>query len=638
MADDLSRLQKLTERLYSRSAIKRGVRRHDFPERENIDVLTKWQELPEEPEVDMSQSPKQKKGPWIFLFCALIFFVGTVVFGYYSLTGDRQSVSTDRVSIALTGPVEAPAGEALPFEITLQNNNPTELNRAILNIEYPAGTRNADDVTKELTREKIELGTLAIGSPINKKLSAVLFGETGQTKRIGVSLDYRVAGSNSTFTAKNHYDVVISSSPVSLDIEGVKEINSGQTTTLTVSVRSNASAPMKNMLLRAQFPFGFTFVSSDLAPIEPGVWALGNMFPGETRVVKIKGRLEGQNDEERFFQFTTGLASQTDTHRIGVGFLSASHSIVLARPFLGLKIVLDSTNQNGDVVVRPKEKVTGTIEWVNNTQSDLRNVVITLGFLGPLYVSNSVTAPNGTYRISEKNIVWNSRTEESLQKISPGTLGSFRFSFEVPEMISVSSSKDAVMTLSASGKADRSGESDVPESVESLATQRVRLAGNIALTSRALYGVGGIQNSGPLPPKVDTKTTYTIGWSLTNGINQMGNVVVQSKLPPHVKWLENFVPTGERLYYNEDTNTLTWEAGTVRPFVGGKGGSKEVFFQVELSPTLDDVGSAPDLLGQAELSATDAITGEKISARSPSLTTYIFTDPIYKAGMDAVVE
>ena len=69
--------------------------------------------------------------------------------------------------------------------------------------------------------------------------------------------------------------------PLILKIVGLKETNANQAIEFSVTVSSNSSGLVKNLLLKAEYPFGIIFTDSSDPSIGPddGVWNVGDLLP-----------------------------------------------------------------------------------------------------------------------------------------------------------------------------------------------------------------------------------------------------------------------------------------------------------------------------------------------------------------------
>ena len=75
-------------------------------------------------------------------------------------------VSGNNIDILVSGPVSIAGGEVLPLDIEVKNNNNIDLNTVDLRVEYPAGTKSADDQSVDLPRYSETLGDIKMGKSV----------------------------------------------------------------------------------------------------------------------------------------------------------------------------------------------------------------------------------------------------------------------------------------------------------------------------------------------------------------------------------------------------------------------------------------------------------------------------------------
>ena len=158
------------------------------------------------------------------------------------------------------------------------------------------------------------------------------------------------------------------------------------------------------------------------------------------------------------------------------------------------------------------------------------------------------------------------------------------------------------------------------------------------MSGRVVRTVGPFANTGHIPPQAEKPTTYTIVWTIDNTANIVNSTQVTAKLPPYVKWLDQISPLTEDISVNKDSGLITWNARTIGTYTVNSGQRKEVYFQVSMEPSVNQIGSAPNLVGDAALAGTDSFTGATVSSSQSYLTTRFSTDPTYKDGQETVVK
>ena len=149
---------------------------------------------------------------------------------------------------------------------------------------------------------------------------------------------------------------------------------------------------------------------------------------------------------------------------------------------------------------------------------------------------------------------------------------------------------------------------------------------------------GPFANTGPIPPKVDQETTYTVIWTVDNTANSISNAVVKSSLPSNVKWLGKIDPLGEDISYDKSNGSIVWNVGGLNTYTAGTSKRRQVAFQIALTPTINQVGNDLILVNQSNLTASDDFTDESLKSNLGSQSTKFSTDPQFKDGYDKVTQ
>ena len=75
------------------------------------------------------------------------------------------------------------AGDVVPLQISIANQNSVPMESANLILNYPVGTKTSDEQARDLFEERIPLSNLLAGEAVNIPVSIVMFGEENQEKR-----------------------------------------------------------------------------------------------------------------------------------------------------------------------------------------------------------------------------------------------------------------------------------------------------------------------------------------------------------------------------------------------------------------------------------------------------------------------
>lgn len=569
---------------------------------------------------------------------ALVFFVIASGISLFIFFGGGNVISTKNVDITITGPVAAEAGKEFSFQILVENKNNADLEFADLIVEYPEGAEIKGNREQDLLRTRTALGTVPKGHVLEKLVGTTLFGQEGDEKEIKATLEYRIAGSNAIFVSEKKYSVFISSSPLSLSIEGTREIVSGQEFELAVKLVSNSSDIAKGLLLAVDYPFGFSFIEATPEPVDGNnVWKIGDLPPSSSRVIRIRGVIEGQDGDEKIFKIEGGTGNALDNRSIKVLFASSLESVRVVRPSLGVTFILNGQALS-EFIIFPGKVSNAEIAWVNNTPTRIVDAKFEVSLMGEGLNRQSVSVREGFYRSTDSTVVWDKSTNPELASLEPGARGSLDFTFSsLPVSRQSSLLRNPEIDMKTSVFGERLAEIGGRSSVENSFSRAIKVNSELGMTARGLFYAGPFTNTGTLPPHAEEETSYTILWTVVNSSNTVRGGEVVATMPSYVRWVGAVSPQGETVLFNATNRTVRWKLGDIEPGIGITSPAREVAFQIALLPSVSQIGEAPLLIGEARLQGTDGWTGARLFASGKAIDTRITADPRFKPDDDRVI-
>ncbi len=639
--------------MYSRNLASKltGRPRHELDEVEGV-VGEEWIE-PETKIAGVSIAPRiidiaRGALKW-FLMIAVVFFLLAVGFFVYFFTlgAGSNPASPHNIDIAITGPPTIAGGEKSELQIAISNRNKVALEIADLVVSFPPGTRSPADFATELPSTRIPLGTIEPGGKRQGTISAVFAGAGATQSDVKVELEYRVAGSNAVFVAERDYAIVFRSSPLVISIDGNTETVSGQPVQFTVNVASNASAPQHDVLLRVEYPFGFTFTSASPVQSAPNVWRLGDFAPGQVKTVQISGTVRGEPGDARLFQLSAGTRKSAESTTIDTKLAMNSHPIRVSQSFLGLSIAINSgaeSSASGDPftasipsknsVVGPGETVAVSISYVNNLSIPISDAIVVARLSGVPVDGSRVLTSDGFYRSSDGVVLWDKTTTKGkLATIPAGGRGTVSFTFKAPEGSTVGGSAYVDISVNAAGK--RLSETNVPQSLQSAVVKKVQIASALQLVAQGYYYQNPFtaDREGPMPPKAQMETNYGAAFYITNTTSRITKAKLTARLPAYVRWLGKQSPPGIDLYVDgkmflstgqavnppvgdpcHGTTDVCWSIGTIEPGTGiGGVPEKAAAILIGFTPSASQIGQVPALVEDIVLTGIDSATGGQIS-------------------------
>lgn len=614
-----SGLDKLENNLYSRrKELVMGRQRRAFKERD-FGVSDEWKTV---------EAPHklQHRRPVLLtvLVASLGFFIVSAVFAFFFFF-KGVDISPNNVVIQVQGPTQVGGGEKLSLQIQITNNNPVAMENADLIVEYPSGTHSASNIDVALPRDRESLGTINPGDEVRRNIEAVLFGEENSVENISIRVEYQVAGSNATFHSDKTYPLTIATSPLSLSVNSFTETVSGQEIEFTATVKSNSANIVRNAMLTVDYPFGFKFESASKDPVfSNNVWYLGDMQPESEKKIVLRGTLSGQNGEERVFRFATGIQSASDQNAIGAEFVNVPQSVFIKQPFISASLSVAGKSDN--ITATGGKELKADITWVNNLPTQIFDGEIDVKIGGSAFDRQSVQTDRGFYRSVDNTIIWSRDTNAELGAIPAGTSGHVAFNFTPVGLSSGSPIKNPIITLDITVRGKRLSDANVPEEIESTISKEIRVSSDLVLTSKVLHNTGPFQNTGPMPPKAEQTTTYTIVFNVINPSNDVSGGRVVMTLPPYVAWIGAISPPSEKITFSPVGGQIIWDVGDLPAGVGITSPPREVAFQITLTPSISQIGKAPIIVNEQTISGFDRFSGATLSNTRGALNTYI-SDP-----------
>lgn len=633
-------LEELKKDLYSkRNVFSQRKKISNLISRKNFSIPEDWGSNAREKISAVKKSFLYERGIFKkFLLGSIIFFLISITFTFFVFYRGQNTVSLDNIEINIMGDTFVAGGEELPLQIEVSNKNNTPLEFGELLIEYPRGSTGS--VENDFVRLRESLGTIPSGGTVRKDIKVILFGKQGELKEIKTTLEYRVKNSNAIFSKEQKYSVSLSSSPLVLSVLAPSKISSNQQIEIEARMISNSKEILKDVLLKVDYPPGFKFEESSLkAVLGDNVWDLGDLAPGAEKKVILKGKIYGEENEERVFRFYSGAKDKNDSTEIGIIYNSFLLVVFVEKPFIEGKILVNGEYQN-EYTSPSNEEIRVNINWANNLPTKVEDMEIQAKLSGNALNRSRVIASGGFYNSIENEIVWNKDTLSQLASVQPGDNGSLSFSlFSLPSVGSnLEIINDPTIEIEVNLKGRQVEEGGSLKDIISSDRKVIKINSDFQLAVQALHNSGSLENTGPIPPKAEQKTTYSIVWSIKNSANNLKNAEVKATLPIYVNWFGKFLPDTEDITYNGLTREVIWRPGLISRGTGFSLDNREVAFQIELLPSLSQVGSVPLLINETVAVAEDTFTGDILSSRKNSLNTRIYNDVNYNSGDEKVVE
>ncbi len=639
---EVDHIKELRERLYARGNVPQKSIRHDLATPRQIhqgmdipehvsepfpksalphvaEPITPTQALPTEVvEKNTMTAPvsikKSKRRTFrkVMLILGGVFFVGAIAVSSVMLFFGNNTISGENISITTTGPIAVGAGEELNFQVSVANENAVAIQSATLIIEYPEGTQSAVDLGKELPLDRQQLNTIDAGELVNVPVKALIFGEENEEKEVKVSIDYRIQGSNAIFHKEaTPLKFKVSTSPVVMTFDTLKNVSSGQEFEIKLVVQSNSPTELSNILVKTTYPEGFDFSSAKPDTVSgEDTWKIKTLKPNEKQTIVIKGLLTGVESQASRFTAAAGVASEDDRNALASQLATARTEIAIEQPFLDVGMSVNDS-QSETVAVSADTPAHVNLTYKNSLDTTLYDGSVLVELSGNALDEFEVKPSRGFYDSANNTIKWDSVDVSELKEVLPGRV--VRFDFEVTPRDSVGKAPE--LTMKATVKGQRVFENQVPQELVGTAERTIRIQSVTVFDAYLEHGSGLFTNTGPVPPVAEKVTQYTISMTARAGTNDLTNAEMTAVLPSYVSWLD-LVSDGDVVSYNPTTRVITWTIGDM-----SANEEKNVSMQISFRPSLSQVNTIPTILETQRFKATDRFTSTVVRNEHAALTT-----------------
>ena len=560
---------------------------------------------------------KSKSKKFRLIFIAFV-FLGVLAFFYGSGIFEFESVE-----VKIEGVSEIKSGENIKWNVVVSNHNSNDIENASLVFSIP-----------ETIRERVDLGIIKSGEEKKIEFESVVFGGRGTELSARAVLEYKPKDASAFFAKESLFSFLIAQSPVTISLDAPAEARAGQEIKISMKYFSQSEFLVSDLFARAEYPAGFEFKSANPTPTEgDNIWSVGSLESGQDGTIEITGLLK-----------ETGATAESFTALIGVkkddlilSYDQAIAAITPRSPFLSVDIL--PQGQEGIYKALLGEEINVVVKWKNNLLEKVQDAILEVKIEDNNVDFSSVRVRNGSFSTFSKTIIWNSSTYNDFSNIVPGATGVVSFSFKIKNNLVLSSnSPRPKVILKAVLKPGKMAQEFVDTEISGDDEIEIPISSKIQFSARGIYFGSTIPNFGPLPPKSDQETTYTINWSLANPLNDIKNTIVKTSLPPYISFKEVIVPSDGNLVFDKSSGNLEWRVGTLSAGTGFLRPALSISFQVGLIPGEDQIGSSPVIINATDVSGIDSFTEEILSAHDKEITTDLRGDSTIDFNQKKVVK
>jgi len=557
----------------------------------------------------------------------VVFCIAAVV-AMLSFVAGKSSFNLDNIKINVGIPSSVSSGEEVVVKIDYINDNRVGLKDAYLIIDYPSGTFSIDG--KELSQERRGLESIAKKSQGTEEFRVRFVGEKGDSKTIIAKLNFIPQNISSRFEQSTTSRVEINSVLVSINIDGPEKSITGQETNYLIEYENKTEENIYNLNLELVYDKDFKFKSAEPAPQKDtsNLWKIDVLRAGEKRSINLIGNLNGKEGESKSLKVIIGRIENDQL----IQYSQSEYLTLISPSPILLSPVLEG--EEGDCRLDPGQMLKYRIDFKNNTDVPLIELILKVHFEDSVFdLRNIQLGEIGFFDSRENTVTWSGADVLALKLLEPNQSGSVYFSIKIKKPVPMSNYNDKNL------KAEISVEIGTKTVPNKFAVSELNISNSLSckinsevdLKTRVYYyepGTG-IVNSGPVPPRVDALTYFTVHWQISNGSNDLENILVKSTLPQGTSWSYNYInkTPDSQVSYNERTKDIVWEIEKLPAGLGRLLSAYELVFQIEIRPSINQVGTSPALINETLLEAKDSFTGIFLKDYTNPVNTNLPDDP-----------
>lgn len=534
----------------------------------------------------------------IFLFLTLV--LAGLVFWYFN----RNIYSKEVLKVEILAPENVEAGEEIRYTLKYKNNGNVRLEDVELVFEYPEGSII---VQGEEQRVKESIDDIYPGEEKTREFHARLFGKKGDIRTTRASITYRPKNLKAVYESDTSFSTRISETPVTFVFDVPSKMPLDKEEKISLNYYSNLDSPLYDLGIKVGYPEGFEFLSSRPDGIEKGEWQIGVLNPAEGGKIEIYGKMREQIGTQNVFRAELGVW-------IGDKFMllkEISRGTEVAQPEL---MISQTINGFSDYKAAPGDLLHYEVIFRNIGTSYFEDMFLVSKLSGPFDFS-TLRTKNGEATTGNQSIVWDWRENPKLRYLGPGEEGSVEFWISLKQGENMEDVKQPVLNNHVSL-------AQIEQAFETKVNSR------LVLFQKGYFQDEIFGNSGPIPPEVDEKTTYTVMWQVKNFHNDLKNVKVRATLPSGVK------PTGEifpeelssDFAFDSNSREVLWNVGDVRAGTGTSSPLLNLSFQIEFRPQEGQRGLVVPLVNDGVVTGEDQWADKEIKFTASAIDTSLPDD------------
>ena len=534
---------------------------------------------------------------------------------------EKNPYSKDTLKLEIFGPESVSIFEEVEYTVKYKNNGNVRLEEPRLTFEFPEYTlmpisseqeNQEQNSLKRMEIESEELGDIYPGEEKTFKFKGRLFGKEGDVKTAKAWLSYNPKNLNARYESATTFTTIIESIPLTFDLDFFSKVEAGRSFKFYLNYFSRLNYPLTDLGINIEYPQGFEFLESNPKSLGKNEWEIPLLNKAEGGRIEIEGRLLGEVREQKIFSANIGVWQEGEF----ITLKEITRGVELTRPHLS---IFQRINGNDKYIAKSGDLLHFEIFFRNISEEPFTDLFLVTRLDGSPFDFNSIRTDSGQFSKGDNSIVWDWRDVSELRFLGQGEEGKVEFWINLKDW-KTNSPQEKNFLLKNNVLV-----SQIKEEFET------KISSKLVVSQKGYFQEEVFGNSGPIPPKVGEKTTYTISWQVKNYYNDVKNAKVKAVLPPNVELTGEIFPEEEasKFAFDQISREIVWRVGDSQTLEAGTGvfsPASNISFQVALSPNSDQKGKTAQIISEAEIKGEDQWTETIIEGVSSAIDTALPDD------------
>jgi len=525
----------------------------------------------------------------IFVIIIIGIVIGIAGFWYW-----RENIySKEVLKLEILGPEQAEVFEEVQYTVKYKNNGDVRLEELRFFFAFSEHTLLDPGQKRGVVGE---LEDIYPGEEKTFQFKARLFGRENEVKTAKVWLNYKPRNLQARYESATTFSTAIKSVPLSFDFDLASRVEAGRDFRFYLNYFSSSDYPISDLGVRIEYPDGFEFLRSSPSSLAKDEWDIPFLNKAEGGRIEIEGKLSGKLNDQKIFKAILGIWKDDEF----IPLKELIRGVEITKPQI---FVFQLANGSNNYIANPDDLIHYEIFFRNISDEPFSNLFLAVTLDGQAFDFDSIKSDSGQFKNGDNSILWDWRDVSKLRFLARGEEGKVDFWINLKDWDS-SRNKNAVLKNSVII-------SQVKEEFE------IKMNSKLAVSQKGFFQDEIFGNSGPMPPKVGEKTTYTITWKAENYYNDVENVRVKAVLPASVNLTGRIFPNDQasKFTFDQSSREIVWRVGDMEAGTT----DSNISFQVELTPV--QRGHKALIINEAKIRGEDQWTERIIESTFSQIDT-----------------